>query len=396
MKFKYLSSIGTITLIFVISIMSIISKDYEISDLEGRKLEVMPTVKNLILKEKTHNFNAYLYELLFGDIFEKWDNYFSDHIYFRDNFVNAYTSIQKQTNKKYVNSVYLGKDNYFLSDTNSKEISDNQLKARARYFTSISEMFKEAKIYMINLPYKNDVYESKMPIDGYRSLNNIYINKLFEYIENSKLTCIDVKNDFKDSEELYHKTDHHWNMNGTWIAYENIVNKIKNDFEEIGEIKTKDFYNIDIYENYFIGTDGRKVGQIVSEMDDIEIYNHKNKEDYNVYIDGELSDFYWYDFLNEERFNNDYGVYLGGDHAEVIIENIKSNNDLSIVIIGDSMDNPLIPLLAPHFNKIYSYDLRYYNESIIDKIQSINPEIIAFIGLTNNFINDEGSLFNIY
>ena len=70
MKFKYLSSIGTITLIFVISIMSIISKDYEISDLEGRKLEVMPTVKNLILKEKTHNFNAYLYELLFGDIFE--------------------------------------------------------------------------------------------------------------------------------------------------------------------------------------------------------------------------------------------------------------------------------------------------------------------------------------
>ena len=396
MKFKYLSSIGTITLIFVISIMSIISKDYETSDLEGRKLEVMPTMENLILKEKTHNFNAYLYELLFGDIFEKWDNYFSDHIYFRDNFVNAYTSIQKQTNKKYVNSVYLGKDNYFLSDTNSKEISDNQLKARARYFTSISEMFKESQIYMINLPYKNDVYESKMPIDGYRSLNNIYINKLFEYIENSKLTCIDVKNDFKDSEELYHKTDHHWNMNGTWIAYENIVNKIKNDFEEIGEIKTKDFYNIDIYENYFIGTDGRKVGQIVSEMDDIEIYNHKNKEDYNVYIDGELSDFYWYDFLNEERFNNDYGVYLGGDHAEVIIENVKSNNDLSIVIIGDSMDNPLIPLLAPHFNKIYSYDLRYYNESIIDKIQSINPEIIVFIGLTNNFINDEGSLFNIY
>ncbi|MDY2882825.1 MAG: DHHW family protein [Romboutsia timonensis] len=396
MKFKYLSSIGTITLIFVISIMSIISKDYETSDLEGRKLEVMPTMENLILKEKTHNFNAYLYELLFGDIFEKWDNYFSDHIYFRDNFVNAYTSIQKQTNKKYVNSVYLGKDNYFLSDTNSKEISDNQLKARARYFTSISEMFKESQIYMINLPYKNDVYESKMPIDGYRSLNNIYINKLFEYIENSKLTCIDVKNDFKDNEELYHKTDHHWNMNGTWIAYENIVNKIKNDFEEIGEIKTKDFYNIDIYENYFIGTDGRKVGQIVSEMDDIEIYNHKNKEDYNVYIDGELSDFYWYDFLNEERFNNDYGVYLGGDHAEVIIENVKSNNDLSIVIIGDSMDNPLIPLLAPHFNKIYSYDLRYYNESIIDKIQSINPEIIAFIGLTNNFINDEGSLFNIY
>lgn len=70
-------------------------------------------------------------------------------------------------------------------------------------------MFKETQIYIINLPYKSDVYKNKMPIDGYISLNNIYINKLFKYIDNSKLTCINVKSAFKDNEDLYHKTGQH-------------------------------------------------------------------------------------------------------------------------------------------------------------------------------------------
>lgn len=164
-KYKYISSIGVILIIVIISISSLITPDKEISELEGRKLQVMPTINNLVNKEKTLNFNAYVYETLMGGLFQKWDNYFSDHIYLREKIVDTYTAIQSKLNKKYINGVYLGDDGYLLSNNNPKEVTDNQLMESGEYFNSIAEEFNKSKIYMINLPYKSTVYENKMPIN---------------------------------------------------------------------------------------------------------------------------------------------------------------------------------------------------------------------------------------
>lgn len=60
-KYKHISSIGVILIIVIISISSLITTDKEISELEARKLQLMPTINNLVNKEKTHNFNAYIY-----------------------------------------------------------------------------------------------------------------------------------------------------------------------------------------------------------------------------------------------------------------------------------------------------------------------------------------------
>ena len=395
-KFKYMSSIGVMCIVIIIVIASLITPDKEISDLEGRKLQGMPTFNNLVVKEKTHNFNAYVYEGLMGILFKKWDDYFSDNIFLRDKIVNIYTAIQSFENKKYVNGVYLGTDGYFFTDNNPKPLTDEYLKERAEYFNCIAEEFNESKVYMVNLPYKSNVYENNMPIEGYQSLNTEYINKLWGYIDSNKIEIMDINNIFNDNEQFFHKTDHHWNMNGTFTAYNYIISKISKDFTEVGEAKTKDYYNIETYQEYFIGTDGRKAGQLVTEMDDIEVYRHKNEEDYKVTINDKEGKFFYDEQLDKERFNNDYMVYLNGDNAEVIIENTKSNNDLSIVVIGDSMDNPLIPLLSTHFKNIYSYDLRYYKDNLANKIKSIDPDIIVINGLTNSFINKDSELFNIY
>lgn len=59
------------------------------------------------------------------------------------------------------------------------------------------------------------------------------------------------------------------------------------------------------------------------------------------------------------------------------------------------MDNQLIPLLAPHFYKIYNYDLRLYKENLNNTIKNINPDIIMFNGLTNHYIDSELKIFNI-
>lgn len=427
--FKYLSSIGIIFVVAVVLIMSIVTPNKEVSDLEGRSLEIMPLpsfIRNMFTKEDVETNGAnndiienivlvgkqeieeennenevesaikvYVEGILNGDYFKRWDNYFSDHIYLRDKMVNLYTDIQSKMNKKYINGVYLGKDNFFISNSNIKEFTDEQSKLRAEYFDSIGKEFKESHIYLINFPLKGDIYEDKMPIEEYKSVNKYYINRLWEKINSKNIEIIDTSNIINE-ENLYNKTDHHWNMNGTWKAYSYIINEISNKFSEVGLPKNKDDYNIEVYENYFIGSDGRKVGQLVTEMDNIEIYRHKNEEDFNVTINNKQGQFFYNSQLNKEKFNNDYMVYLNGDNAEVIVENSNSNNNLSVVAIGDSMDNPLIPLLAPHFEYIYNYDLRYYKDNLTEKIKDINPDIIIFEGLTSSFLSNDAEIFNIY
>lgn len=60
------------------------------------------------------------------------------------------------------------------------------------------------------------------------------------------------------------------------------------------------------------------------------------------------------------------------------------------------MNNSLISLLSPHFEYIYSYDLRYHKENLTEKIKDINLDIIIFEGLISSFLSNDAEIFNIY
>lgn len=389
MKYKYITSIIIIGIVLFVSAMSIIIPDRQISDLEGRELQILPTPSKII--NEGFNKNAYLYELLTGDIFKKWDSYFSDHIYNRDIIVSTYTDIQGKMDKKYINGAFLGKDNYIFSITNITGVQNSTLIQSANYFNEFANKFKDSKTYIVNLPKKEMVYEKNMPIDNYKSGINVTINEVINNIDKNNIGVLDFRNIINKGENLFYKTDHHWNMNGTYKAYKYIIDNLNNQFEEIGSPKSKNEFEVKKYENYFIGTDGRKVGQLVKEAEDIEVYYSDDYKNYKVYNQDGQFELLQDEFLSEEKFNNDYGVYLGGDNPKLWIENTKANNDLKIVMIGDSMDNPLIPLMAGHFNKLYSYDLRYYKDDIVKEIDNIKPDIIMLIGLSYNFVNGSES-----
>lgn len=390
MKYRYLTSIVTVVIVLFICTMSIITPDKDISDLEGRQLQQLPTPNRII--NEYFNRNAYIYELLTGDMFKKWDAYFSDHFFSRDKVVNLFTYIQSSLDKKYINGAFLGESDYIFSLKNEEiNIDESQLIKNVNYFEEFAKRFNNSKTYLVNLPRKEMVYANKFPIRNYKSPISSSIDTIINNINNEIISVLDFGSIINDEEDLFYKTDHHWNMNGTHKAYNYIINNIKADFKEVLKAKSKDEFDIKTYKNYFIGTHGRKVGQLVNSAEDIDIYYSDDFKNYKVYNQDGESKLIYEEFLDKEKFNNDYGVYLGGDNAEVKIENTKSNNNLKVVMIGDSMDNPLVPLMANHFKELYSYDLRHYQNNIIKTIDEINPDIILLIGLSDNFISGENS-----
>ncbi|WP_343288385.1 DHHW family protein [Turicibacter bilis] len=430
MRYKYFSSIIICSMIIFISLSSIVTPDKEVSELEGRTLEVIPLpsfIRDLFKNDSENilkatqdnttneqsrtddlevkrenaatdqlesNIRFYLKGILNGDYFNRWDKYFSDHIVGRDYFVSIYTQIQKMLNKNYINGVYFGKDDYLFSLPTYSQKTEEELEIRAQFFNELANKYNSSQLYLVNLPNKHTVYEEKNPISGFISPYNGEFSRMVSKLDKNILV-LDMEQYLTSDASYFYKTDHHWNMNGAYTGYSYIINQLRTKFSQIPEVIDKGDFQIEKYKSCFVGSDGRKVGQLVDFKEDIEIWNHEAYSEMVIEINGKRSSFYHLDNIDERSFNNDYLVYMDGNNSLEIITNNDINNDLSLVLIGDSMSNPLIPLLSLHFKNIYSYDMRHYKGDVAADLQNLNPDIIMLISLNPNIVSSDSDIINI-
>lgn len=382
MKYKYITSIVVIGFLFSVSIISILRPDYKESMQESRMLQQLP-------KKDTFEKDVYKRALLNGNLFKTWDKYFSDQIAGRGKMVNLYTVLQKSIGKRYINKVYLAEGGDYMEDLKAEKSDDNYIKSRADKFNELANKFSRSKFYAVNIPDKNYAYENKVPIKNYISEQSIYMPKIFGYM-NDKIDKIDLTSKIRENNNNYYKTDHHLNMDGAYEVYKNLMLNISKDFPQVQGPKPKSEFDIKTYKNVYLGSYGRKILSILDKKDDIQVYHDKDFVNYKAYSDYGKARLYYEGEIKEDALNSDYAVYLGANHGLYKLYNNQSKNNLKIVMIGDSMDNPVVPLMAPHFKELYSYDLRYYKGNVIDDIEKIKPDIIMCIGLSSNFINDTG------
>ena len=64
-------------------------------------------------------------------------------------------------------------------------------------------------------------------------------------------------------------------------------------------------------------------------------------------------------FLSGARSDITYGNFYGGDLGEIIFDTGTTGRG-SLLVIGESYDNSVLKLLAAHYDRTYSIDLRYY------------------------------------
>lgn len=394
MKYKYIASIMALLIMFSVGGISLLKEDKVKSDLEGRNLQGIPTKGKLIKKD--YSEEKYKEELKNGEVFKLWDKYFSDQIVLRSTMVNTYTKLQKALNKNLINGVYFGEDGYVFSEETIKETEIEEIKESVKGFNKFANEFKDSKIYMVPVPHKIMMYEEKMPIDDYETRGNKYLDTFIEGIDKENINCLDYRKYVDKNEEIFFKTDHHWNLNGAYEGYKMIMESIKTDFNEIGEIQNINDFQMKEAKDVFLGSDGRKVSSVMQDLENINTYYNKDLEKCDIYHNGKKREFIYEDVISKDKLNNDYLTYLRGDFDKLTIKNKSADNDLKVVVIGDSMDNILMQFLAPHFKEIYNYDLRKFKKNIKEEIKEVKPDIILMVGLTNNYIlGNKGNVFNL-
>jgi len=313
---------------------------------------VMPTVDSI----SDSSFQNSIEDALADQIpaAQRLKRYYNESIsVFSDFFIKK---IIKNNNADYINykngSIFFN-GHYVYSPINLEE-SKKVLKSKAENYNNIFTSYPDIDFYAYYIEKDTDInFENGEKINA-----DDYIFSLLN-IDDSKKRSFEI-NSFEEFSKYFYKTDHHWNHTGSYKAYKDLVDFLECDDKPI--INKKEI----LLSEKFAGSKAATAGSSILtepfyafEFDFPEFKTIKSStgDDY-----GKQSQ------LNSLKLNEpiSYGEYYGGDDGELIFDTGKKDRD-NILIIGESYDNAVLKLLATHFGKTFSIDLRNYEHATGNK-----------------------------
>ena len=364
---KIIASILSIV-ILSFSIIFIFSKSKDYSENENRYLNKTPKF----------SFN----NLFSGKYMLDLESYLKDQFPLRNEFMGLKTSFDKLTNKKVINGVFLGKDNYLLEEFKKPVNSD-------KIIDTLNIFYKNNNYINLNLmivPTSEEINYKKLPSNVVLPSQKEMIDYIYSKIKFNTVNVYDTINKNNDKYQMYYYLDHHWTTCAAYYAY---LEYAKNN--DIQPLDITDF-DVELVTKEFNGTLYSKTNDYSRNSDSIYVFNRKNnlKVEY-VYEDKVTDTMYEYSYLDKK---DKYSLFLDNNHPLIIITNNDIITNKEIIVIKDSYANSLIPFLVNHFKKVHVIDPRYYNLSITSYLKE-NPNIKDGLIIYNANGLDDSSILGL-
>lgn len=364
-------SVGFVTIIGSVSLISIFKKDTVFSENENRFLMEKPdfTLQNIFSGK-------------FGDDYE---TYLTDQFIGRNQWIGIKTITEMLIGKNDINSVYLADDNYLIDMNNDVDEEKGKQNADrlSEFVKTYSRLLGENSVKVMLVPTASSILTDKLPANAQTFNQTDFIQYVYNEIgQNNAINVNGVLSEHAD-EYIYYRTDHHWTSLGayyaffTWCSEQNI------------EIDEKDYIKECVADD-FAGTVYSKI-HYAKKLDEIYVYNRENSSDFKVYYE-DLETFenglYEYDRLDTK---DKYSFFLDGNHSIVRIES-GNNNGKKLLVIKDSYAHCFVPLIADQYEEIVMIDLRYYKDSIsrLTAEEEITDVLVLYNAI--NFIDDNNFL----
>ena len=300
-----------------------------------------------------------------------------------------------------INNIVLGEDGFLLPFNAHAGIdvvnSDANLTAMAKQLLELQNKLKQSggSFYFIGVPGQSSIHRDKYP--GHFQNNNQSLDKaehlMFENLEKQGVAYINMNKVFRENpeKEYYFKTDHHYNFEGAYRTYYEIMQKLqqKPDIKSNVPVEKEDM-DIVTLPNPFVGSRNRQIYNLYPTNEPIQVGYFKNQVAYEKFTNGK-PDPKFYFLKNDPNAMINYGVYMGGDLGETVI---KTNREQlpKLLIFGDSYTNAIEPLMYYHFNETRILDLRHYKQmSLIKYIDEYKPDVVIMVRDDANYGNLKGN-----
>jgi hypothetical protein len=329
---------------------------------ENRNLKPRPDFSFNNIENSGNPFIAAYYEVI--NYKDEYDKYYTSNFSLKKPLFKPYYFIQKNILHKnpLPEKVVNGKDGWmFLGDSYSNVISESrgllkfnekQVNLIRKNVLSATNYLKENDIfyYLAIAPNKHSIYGDKLFNTNYNGETKK--TQVHNALSNYNLKLIDLGKGFDEIEEqLFFKTNTHWNDLGAYYGYKNLMKTIKREFKNIKSVSLNE---VDIETKISWKEDLTNMLDIrVKEIG--EYYTIKNPKSQKIKSRLTIPDNYK---RKPETYERRY----------------KSNsNDIKVLIFRDSFSTAMEKYLAESFGETV-----FIFSSIIDKdlIQKEKPDLI--------------------
>ena len=202
--------------------------------------------------------------------------------------------------------------------------------------------------------------------------NDLYKYNAFDYIKEHmpKMTGYDKLNynSFDEYKTLFYQTDHHWNYQGSYIGYTQIIRMLEGpDVEVLKPVRTHVYntiYNGSLARDNLLKCSTEKFTVYEYDLPPYKTYVNDEEKEYG-YRSLYVSD----DDFPHKAYSNHYGMYYGDDWAKVVYD-FNCPEKENLLILGTSFTNSVNELLASHYNKTHVLDFRHYRKQYGERINA--------------------------
>jgi hypothetical protein len=251
------------------------------------------------------------------------------------------------------------------------------------------------RFLFVQAPYKVNKYGDD-DVKARLDFSNTNADVFLEGLQESNIDTIDLRDELcyglSDNavHELFFFTDNHWKP-ATGLRAANIVAKKLNmeygidvDFDKL----SVDKYKTIRYENFFLGSYGKKVTLAVTKPENIDILYPKFETKIHVnipsrHINGDGGFELMMDETQLEKKDlyhlNPYGAYCYDGPAIMDIYNNRGGEEQKILLIKDSYGLTVAPFLAMGLRHLIVLEPRTFTGSIKRFIQEEKPDVVIVL-----------------
>lgn len=377
-KTKYIITVLFIVFITAVSAISFLMPDRKFSPNENRYLSEPPKL----------TFD----NILSTDFQDGLEEYLRDQICFRDEWITVKTGIQKACGDTDIGGAYVGADGYDFEKITPEDVDEKlvarNIKAVTEYFDMASETIDKDHLSFLLVPTSGFVMSGKLPRYARLFNQSSYIGQVEEALSDYRF--IDVRKELlaHNREYIYYKTDHHWTMDGAYLAYKKWCESTGNLYED------KDILEKNVLCSDFKGSLYSKILDADSASDSIWTYSPKGHAPYGAHckvtIDNKTTMEGCFD-SSKLKEKDKYAYFFGGNYGEVHISSgpdPESDKKKNLLVIKDSFANTFVPLITMDYDNIYMVDLRYYNGDMKAYLDEKQISDVLVLYNISNFISD--------
>lgn len=345
------------------------------------------------------DYNEWTVEL--GD---KFETDVATTFYKKNFFINMNGAYRNILSQHEMNGVIKLNNGYLC--TSFEYVDNNLLEKYASHLSWFNEYLKSKNIKMLYsiAPYTSSKYDLELP-NGIIDYGNDNIDRLVNSIKKKEIDVIDfreqIQKDGYNQYDLMYKTDHHWTTEAGLYAYGVIEDWIVQKTGCKVEDKISDIsnYNVDTYKNWHLGSRGQRTGKYFAGIDDFNLLVPKFptliEDDYNN--KGNMPDLVYNMEPLKKRDDNSrytYDFVLGKSCSHY--KNLRCDNDIKILIIGDSFSKAVCPFLMLGFSEIMFYENEDVSKITPKIIENYNPDVVVLLYYPENGLKSGGYAFDIF